>query len=118
MVIFRNSSIKGKLSEKLNLYRKKNDITKISKQLLTEMQKSDINGAVKLLTNNIENGTLLLNDNTLELFRQKHPKETDPEKHAILTDNSYRGYDRILYLKIKLYWRESRPAYLPNEDFV
>ena len=50
------------------------------------MQKGNINGAIKLLTNNMENGILPLNENTLELLRQKHPTEKEPQHHAILPD--------------------------------
>ena len=65
---------------------KQDDITQISKRFLTEMQKGNINGAIKLLTNNMENGILPLNENTLELLRQKHPTEKEPQHHAILPD--------------------------------
>ena len=38
------------------------------------MQKVDVNGALKLLTNNMANGILPLNEETLKLIKQKHPE--------------------------------------------
>ena len=37
-----------------------------------------MNGALKLLTNNMSNGTLLLTDATLQLLKQKYPEPTEP----------------------------------------
>ena len=37
------------------------------------MQKRDVNAILKLLTNNMNNGILALNDDTLILWDQKHP---------------------------------------------
>ena len=64
---------------------KQDDITQISKRFLTEMQR-ETSMVPKLLTNNMENGILPLNENTLELVRQKHPTEKEPQHHAILPD--------------------------------
>ena len=41
------------------------------------MQKFDVNGALKLLTNNMANGILPLNEETLKLIKQKHPEAQD-----------------------------------------
>ena len=38
------------------------------------MQKGNVNGALKLLTNNMSNGILPLTDETLHLLRTKHPE--------------------------------------------
>ena len=46
-----------------------------------EMQKGNVNGAMKILTNNMQNGVLPLNKETISCLRQKHsePKNADPE---------------------------------------
>ena len=45
------------------------------------MKKGNANSAMKLLANNMQNGVLLLNDQTLYQMKQKHPhgKVVDPE---------------------------------------
>ena len=37
------------------------------------MEKGNVNGALKLLTNNMSNGNLPLDDNTIQLLHEKHP---------------------------------------------
>ena len=41
------------------------------------MQKGNVNGAIKVLTNNMKGGVLPLNDETLNLLAQKHPKASE-----------------------------------------
>ena len=61
-------------------------IAEISKWFLQEMQKGNINGAIKILTNNMENEILPINEDTLKLLHQKHPAK-DPPKHILLSDD-------------------------------
>ena len=42
------------------------------------IQKGNVNGAIKLLTNNMKGGTLSLNDQTMELLHAKHPEGKTP----------------------------------------
>ena len=48
------------------------------------MQQGKINGAIKLLTNNMQNGVLPLNEKTLELMRQKHTKKSSATESILL----------------------------------
>ena len=54
------------------------------------MKKGNVNGALKLLTKNIKDGILPLNDKTLNNLKEKHPKS----KHAnvLLTGVPQRVY--------------------------
>ena len=61
-------------------------IAEVSKRFLKEMQRGNINGAIKILTNNMENGILPINETTLQLLRQKHPEAKEPPENALLTD--------------------------------
>ena len=56
-------------------------IAKISLKLKNLMSKGNVNGALKLLTDNMHSGVLPLNKETLELLIQKHPepRETSPD---------------------------------------
>ena len=42
------------------------------------MSKDNVNGALKLLTNNMSNGILPLTDAILQLLKQKHPESREP----------------------------------------
>ena len=53
------------------------------------MQKEKVNGAVKLLTNNMSNGILLLTDETLlrtYLLRTKHPEMQNAHEEVLLQE--------------------------------
>ena len=65
---------------------KKHSIAEISKRFLKEMQKGNVNGALKILTNNMKNGVLPLNDETLSLIKQKHPDATAADPTILLPD--------------------------------
>ena len=52
------------------------------------MQQGNINGAMELLTNNMRNGVSPLNEKTLELLRQKHPKASPATESVLLTDHT------------------------------
>ena len=49
-------------------------IAKISMKFRIFMSKGNVNGALKLWTNNMSNGILPLTDATLQLPKQKHPE--------------------------------------------
>jgi len=50
------------------------------------MSKGNINGAIKLLSDNMQNGILPLNDETLKLLKQKHPEGKSPPDNVLLPD--------------------------------
>ena len=50
------------------------------------MSKGNINGAIKLLAQNMEKGILPLDDKTLKLLKQKHPDGTNSLDHVLLDD--------------------------------
>lgn len=61
-------------------------IEAISKDFVLKMGKGNINGAIKILTNNMENGILPLNDLTLHLLNMKHPESTPADAEVLLPD--------------------------------
>ena len=50
------------------------------------MNKGNINSAIKFLSKNMENGVLPLNDTTLKLSREKHPCQSEADKHFSFDD--------------------------------
>ena len=50
------------------------------------MQKGDVNGALRILTDNMNNGILPLNDDTLLLLEQKHPEIGEVYDEALLDE--------------------------------
>ena len=62
----------------------KRDIESISKRFKDQMQNGNVNGAIKILTNNMGGGVLPLNDETLELLRQKYPEGKRAVEDAVL----------------------------------
>ena len=62
------------IQDNLKTYEFTSDIGRLSKQFRDRMKKGDINGALRLLTNNMSNGILPLNEDTLLLLEQKHPE--------------------------------------------
>ena len=61
-------------------------VAEISKRFAEMMQKGNVNGAIKLLTNNMKNGILPLNEQTLNLLKQKHPKVSKASEEVLLPD--------------------------------
>ena len=53
-------------------------ITKISIKFKLLMSKGNVNGVLKLLTNNMSNEILPLTDATLQLLKQKYPESRQP----------------------------------------
>ena len=71
------------IQERLETINKSKTITQLSKQFALLMSKGNVNGALKLLTNNMSNGILPLNDETLKLS-QKHPDSRDALDDVLL----------------------------------
>ena len=61
-------------------------IAAISKRFAEQMQKGNVNGAIKLLSNNMQNGILPLNDTTLNQLKLKHPEAKKADEVVLLPD--------------------------------
>ena len=61
-------------------------IAQISKEFATKMQKGNVNGAIKLLTNHMKNGVLPLTKETLDMLKQKHPSPSPATQEVLLPD--------------------------------
>ena len=72
------------------------DISQISKQFVMMMEKGNVNGALKVLTNNMSNGILPLNDETLTLLKDKHP-EAKPADEDILIQGEKHEVHPIIF---------------------
>ena len=57
---------------------------KISLKFKNMMSKSNVNGALKILTENMSNEILPLNDKTLKMLKQKHPEANEPPQEVLL----------------------------------
>ena len=55
-------------------------IAQLSKKFIEYMSKGNVNSAIKLHLSNMENGVLLLNDNTINLLKKKHPWQSETGK--------------------------------------
>ena len=75
-------TIQGKLPS----LTKPKTIGEISRCFSEHMQKGNVNGAMKILSNNMENGILPLNDSTLKLLQQKHPSAATASNDVLLQD--------------------------------
>jgi len=61
---------------------KKYSTEEISKRFVEKMSKGNVNGAIKLLSRNIQNGILPLNDETLELLKLTFYWTTHPSEYT------------------------------------
>ena len=85
-LLFEGSSIQ----ERLKSTNMRADIAQISKKFGILMGKGEVNAALKLLTNNMNNGILPLNDETLLLLEQKHPIANESCEDVILNGHMKR----------------------------
>ena len=60
------------------------DLQKISIKFKHLVQKGNVNGVLKLLTNNMSNGILPLTDETLHLLRTKHAEMQNAHGDVLL----------------------------------
>ena len=74
------------IQDQLKASKKTMSTREISKRFIEKMSKGNINGAIKLLSDNMQNGILPLDDKTLELLKQKHPVGVVPLNDVLLTD--------------------------------
>ena len=61
-------------------------VSSISKKFTEQMSKGNINAAIKLLSSNMENGIVPLNENTIKQLIQKHPKSKKADAEILLAD--------------------------------
>ena len=62
------------------------NIAEISKRFSQEMEKGNVNSAMKILTDNIKNGILPLKRQTLNQLQLKHPEGKEASQEILLTD--------------------------------
>ena len=58
----------------------------ICKRFVEQMPKGNVNGAITLLSNNMRNGILPLNDTTLKQLKLKHSEAKVADKTVLLSD--------------------------------
>ena len=63
-------------------------MVQISKTFVEEMQKGNFNGALKLLTDNMDHGILPLNDESISKIKMKHPQASAPDPIILLPDEA------------------------------
>ena len=61
-------------------------IAQIVEKFMEHIQKGNVDRAIKLITNNIQNGILPLTDTTLKLLKRKHPKSAPTTEEVLLPD--------------------------------
>ena len=66
-------------SKSAKISKQKKTIAEISKSFRNLIKKGEINSALKLLTDNMQNGILPLDRNMLNLLQEKHPPPGDPD---------------------------------------
>ena len=72
------------------------NFAKISQKFKNLMTKGNVNGALKLLTNNMSNGVLPLSKETLALLKQKHPEPVEPSPETFL-EGPFRPIHPVVY---------------------
>ena len=72
------------IQERLKISEKCINIEKISLKFKSVISKGNVNGALKLLTQNMSNGILPLNDKTLTMLKQKHQEANEPPQEVLL----------------------------------
>ena len=60
------------------------NIEKIFLKFKNMMNKGNVNGALELLTENMSNGILPMNDKTSTMLKQKHPEANEPPQEVLL----------------------------------
>ena len=83
------------------------NVEKLSSKFKQLMRKSNVNGGLRLLTNNLSNGILPLSDETLQILSRKHPEAQQAYHEAILQGAKkqihsivYEGIDEDLLKKV------------------
>ena len=77
-----DDSKKFKISERIKT------VAQISKTFVEELQKEIVNGALKLLTDNMDHRILLLNDDPISKLKTKHPLVSAPDPITLLPNEA------------------------------
>ena len=64
-------------------------MVQISKKFVEEIQKENVNGASKLLTDNMDHEILPLNDDTISKLKMKRPKASVPDAAGCIPGLKY-----------------------------
>ena len=75
-------------------------IAKILMKFRILMSKGNVNGTLKLLTNNMSNGILPLTDAKLQPRKQKHPESREPPPE-VLIEGSVRKINPAVYVDVR-----------------
>ena len=70
-------------------------LTQLSKKFMEQIQKGNVDIAIKLMTNNMQNGMLTLTDTTLNLLKQKPPRS--PTTEEVFLPDQPESIHRIKY---------------------
>ena len=70
--------------ERMKISEKGMNTEKISLKFKNMMSKGKVNRVLKLLTENMSNEILPLNDKTLKMLKQKHPEANEPTQEVLL----------------------------------
>jgi len=65
---------------------KPRSIAEITKKFVKEMRKGNVNGAIKLLSNNMQNGIVPLTQETINSLKIKHPENKPASEDILLPD--------------------------------
>ena len=84
------------IQQRMKISEKGKNIEKIYLKFKNTMSKSNVSGALKLLTENILNGILPFNDKALKMLKQKHP-ETNELPQELLFQGPTRSAHPIVY---------------------
>ena len=63
-------------------------IAQLSKKFVEQMQKGNVDSAIKLITSNMQNAILPLTDTILKLLKQKYPKSAPTTEEVLLSDRT------------------------------
>ena len=75
---------RGTIQKRMKISEKGMNIDKIFLKFKNLLSKGKVNGALKLLIENMLNGILLLTDKTLQILKQEYPKANEPAYKRLL----------------------------------
>ena len=78
------------IQERMKINEKGMNIEKISLKFKNMMSKGNVNRVLKLLTENMSNRILPLNDEILEMLKQKYPEANESPQEALLQGSTQR----------------------------
>ena len=76
------------IQRKLKSVKGSRTVAQISKKFVEEMQKGNVNGALKLLTDKMDHRIFPLKDDTISKLKMKHPQASAPDPIILLSDEA------------------------------